>query len=71
MLSRLVRGAIRLRGVVIALATLLAGYGILVLFQARLDVFPEFSPPLAVIHAEARGLSSGQVRIPSTHSPRR
>ena len=61
MLSRLVRGAIRLRGVVIALATLLAGYGILVLFQARLDVFPEFSPPLAVIHAEARGLSSGQV----------
>lgn len=61
MLSRLVRGAIRLRGVVIALATLLAGYGIMVLFQARLDVFPEFSPPLAVIHAEARGLSSGQV----------
>ncbi|HEY8707949.1 MAG TPA: efflux RND transporter permease subunit, partial [Burkholderiaceae bacterium] len=61
MLSRLVRGAIRLRGVVIALATLLAGYGMLVLFQARLDVFPEFSPPLAVIHAEAPGLSSEQV----------
>ncbi|MDE2092526.1 MAG: efflux RND transporter permease subunit [Burkholderiales bacterium] len=61
MLSRLVRGSIRLRGVVIALAALLAGYGMLVLFQARLDVFPEFSPPLAVIHAEAPGLSSEQV----------
>src|SRR5258706_11425407 len=61
MLSGLVGGSIRLRGVVIALALLLAGYGVYVLFQARLDVFPEFAPPMAVIHGEAPGFTSEQV----------
>lgn len=61
MLTAIVRFALRFRGVIIALACLLAGYGIYSLFHARLDVFPEFAPPLAVIQTEAPGLSAEQV----------
>lgn len=61
MLTAIVRFAIRLRGVVISLACLLAGYGIYTLYQSNLDVFPEFAPPLAIIQTEALGLSSEQV----------
>ena len=63
MLTAIVRSAIRLRGVVISLACLLAGYGIYTLYQSRLDVFPEFAPPLAIIQTEAPGLSSEQVEV--------
>ena len=63
MLTAIVRSAIRLRGVVISLACLLAGYGIYALYQSRLDVFPEFAPPLAIIQTEAPGLSSEQVEV--------
>ncbi|BBJ22462.1 efflux RND transporter permease subunit [Candidatus Nitrotoga sp. AM1P] len=63
MLRSLVRFSIRFRGVVISLACLLAGYGIYALYQSKLDVFPEFAPPLAVIQTEAPGLSSEQVEI--------
>ena len=61
MLNSIIRFAVRFRGVVIALACLLAGYGIYTLAQAREDVFPEFAPPLAVIQTEAPGLTSEQV----------
>jgi len=61
MLTAIVRFAIRWRGVVISLACLLAGYGIFTLYQSRLDVFPEFAPPQAIIQTEAPGLSSEQV----------
>lgn len=61
MLNSVIRFAIRLRGVVIALACLLAGYGLYSLTQAREDVFPEFAPPQAVIQTEAPGLTSEQV----------
>jgi len=61
MLNSIIRFAVRFRGVVIALAFLLAGYGIYTLSQARQDVFPEFAPPLAVIQTEAPGLTSEQV----------
>ena len=63
MLTAIVRFAIRLRGVVISLACLLAGYGIYTLYQSKLDVFPEFAPPLAIIQTEAPGLSSEQVEV--------
>jgi CzcA family heavy metal efflux pump len=63
MLTAIVRFAIRLRGVVISLACLLAGYGIYTLYQSRLDVFPEFAPPMAIIQTEAPGLSSEQVEV--------
>ncbi|BCG98110.1 cation efflux system protein [Mesorhizobium sp. 131-2-5] len=61
MLTSIIRFAIRFRGVVIALACLLAGYGIYTLSKARQDVFPEFAPPLAVVQTEAPGLTSEQV----------
>lgn len=61
MLKSVIRFAIRLRGVVIALACLLVGYGLYSLTQAREDVFPEFAPPQAVIQTEAPGLTSEQV----------
>ena len=63
MLSAIVRFSIRFRGVVIALACLLAGYGIYTLYLTKLDVFPEFAPAMAIIQTEAPGLSSEQVEV--------
>lgn len=63
MLNSVIRFAIRLRGVVIALACLLVGYGLYSLTQARQDVFPEFAPPQTVIQTEAPGLTSEQVEV--------
>lgn len=53
--------SVRHRGVAIALALLLVGYGWLALTRARLDVFPEFAPPQAIVQTEAPGLSPEQV----------
>lgn len=63
MLSHLVAFSIRFRGVVIALACLMVGYGLYTLSVARLDVFPEFSAPTAVVQTEAPGLSAEQVEV--------
>ena len=61
MLISIIELSVRLRGIVFALAFLLLGYGIFALNQSRLDVFPEFTPPLVTIQTEAPGLSSEQV----------
>jgi CzcA family heavy metal efflux pump len=61
MLKALVAFSIRFRGVVIALACVLLGYGLTTAARAKLDVFPEFAPPQVVIQTEAVGLSSEQV----------
>ena len=63
MLSSIVRFSIRFRGIVIALAILLMGYGIYMLPRAGLDIFPEFSPKQVIIQTESPGLSSEQVEI--------
>lgn len=63
MLTAIVRFALRFRGVIIALAFILAGYGIYSLSRAKYDVFPEFAPPQVVIQTEAPGLSSEQVEV--------
>jgi CzcA family heavy metal efflux pump len=63
MLTTLVRGAIRHRGVVVGLALALIVYGAGVVADARLDVFPEFAPPQVSIQTEAPGLSPEQVEI--------
>ncbi|MHB1333911.1 MAG: efflux RND transporter permease subunit, partial [Sulfuriferula sp.] len=63
MLTPIVRFAIRFRGVIIALAILLAGYGLFAISHARLDVFPEFAPPQVQVQTESPGLSSGQVEV--------
>lgn len=61
MLSKLVELSIRFRGIVVALACLVIGYGIYTAWIARYDVYPEFVPPQVVVQTEAPGLSSEDV----------
>src|SRR5207249_5833214 len=61
MLNRIVQSALRFRGVVIALASVLVGYGLFVAAHAKLDVFPEFVQPQATVQTEAPGLAPEQV----------
>lgn len=63
MLATIVRFSLRQRGIVIALACLLVGYGLYTLTRVTYDVFPEFAPPLVVIQTEAPGLSPEQVEV--------
>ncbi len=59
-LAASVRFAIRFRGVVIAVASLVLVYGVYDLSRARYDVFPEFAPPEVQIQTEAPGLAPEQ-----------
>ncbi|MGF6782154.1 efflux RND transporter permease subunit [Paraburkholderia sp. GAS334] len=61
MLNSIIRFSLRFRGVIYALAVLLAGYGLYTLTRAKLDVFPEFAPPMSIVQTEAPGLTSEQV----------
>jgi CzcA family heavy metal efflux pump len=61
MLTRLVRLSLRHRGVVLALALVLLGWGGYIAFQAKLDVFPEFVQPQVTVQTEAPGFSAEQV----------
>jgi CzcA family heavy metal efflux pump len=63
MLTSIVSFSLRFRGVIIALAFILAGYGLYSLSLAKYDVFPEFAPPQVVIQTEALGLSPEQVEL--------
>jgi CzcA family heavy metal efflux pump len=63
MLQAIVRFSLRFRGIIIALACALLGYGIYSLTQVRYDVFPEFAPPQVVIQTEAPGLAPEQVEV--------
>ena len=61
MLNAIIRFSLRFRGIIYSLAVLLAAYGVFTLTRAKLDVFPEFAPPMAIVQTEAPGLSSEQV----------
>src|SRR5436190_19561744 len=61
MLNTIVTFSLRFRGVVVALACVLLGYGLYVTSNAKLDVFPDFVQPQVVIQTEAPGLSPEQV----------
>ncbi len=63
MLNAIVRFSIRFRGIAIALACALLGYGIFSLSRVPYDVFPEFAPPEVSIQTEAPGLSPEQVEV--------
>src|SRR6185312_147805 len=63
MLTAIVRFSLRYRGVVLALALALLGYGIYSLTQANFSVFPEFAPPFVTVQTEAPGLSPEQVEL--------
>lgn len=61
MLSGIVLFSLRFRGIVVALAALLLGYGLYVAAHAKLDVFPDFVPPEVTVQTEAPGLAPEQV----------
>ncbi len=61
MLKAIVELSLRFRGIVIALAFVVTGYGLYVASNAKRDVFPEFAPPQVVIQTEAPGLSPEEV----------
>ncbi len=61
MLQTIVQFSLRFRGIVVALAALLLGYGLYVAAHAKLDVFPNFVPPEVTVQTEAPGLSAEQV----------
>ncbi len=63
MLAAIVRFSLRFRGIIIALACVLLGYGFYSLARAKYDVFPEFAPPQVVIRVEAPGLSPEQIEV--------
>ena len=63
MLKAIVRFSLRFRGIVIALACALLGYGVYSLGRARFDIFPEFAPPQVSIQTEAPGLAPEQVEV--------
>jgi Cu/Ag efflux pump CusA len=63
MLASIVRFSIRYRGLVVGLAIVLSGYGVLQLSRAGLDIFPEFSPKAVIIQTEAPGMPAEQVEI--------
>jgi CzcA family heavy metal efflux pump len=60
-LQRIVEFSIRRRGVVLALSAALLISGLRSAMDAKLDVFPDFVQPQAVIQTEAPGLSPEQV----------
>lgn len=61
MLSAIIAWSIRRRGVVVVLAAILLLIGGYAARRSRLDVFPEFAPPLVVVQTEAPGLSPLEV----------
>ena len=61
MLKAIIRFSLRFRGVIFSLAIMAIGYGLFSLTQAKLDVFPEFSPPMSIVQTAAPGMTSEQV----------
>lgn len=63
MLNALVKFSLRFRGVVVALACVVLGYGLYVASNAKLDVFPNFVQPQVAIQTECPGLAPEQVEL--------
>ena len=63
MLNAIVSFSLRFRGIVIALACALLGYGIFSLLRSSYDAFPDFAPPEVSVQTEAPGLSPEQVEV--------
>lgn len=63
MLTAIVHFSLRFRGVILALAAALLGYGFYTLAHAKYEVFPDFAPPHVAVQTEAPGLSPEQVEL--------
>jgi CzcA family heavy metal efflux pump len=63
MLQWLVQHSLRFRGIVLALACLLVGYGLYTAWHAKLDVLPEFVQAQVEVQTESPGLTAEQVEV--------
>src|SRR5258705_2055983 len=63
MLNAIVTFSLRFKGIVLALACVLLGYGLYIADHSKLDVFPNFVQPQVVIQTECPGLSPEQVEL--------
>ena len=61
MMTWLVSTSLRLRVLVVALAAVMMVFGLRLVRETPMDVFPEFAPPLVEIQTEAPGLSTDEV----------
>lgn len=61
MLGPIVRTSLAHPRIVTAASVLVALMGLMSLFDARFDVFPDFAPPLVLVQTEAPGLDAQQV----------
>jgi Cu/Ag efflux pump CusA len=61
MIGGIVRGSLRLRGLLLGLAVVLTIAGIVTIRKAPVDVYPEFTPPYVEIQTESLGLSAAEV----------
>ena len=61
MIPGIVRGTLRFRGLLLALAVVLTVGGIITLRSAPVDIYPEFTPPYVEIQTESLGLSAAEV----------
>src|ERR1051325_11590853 len=57
MLQSLVAWSLKYRAVVLVLAVVVLLIGIFATTKARLDVFPEFAPPMVVVQTECPGMA--------------
>jgi len=63
MLGAVVDFSIRFRGLIVGLAIVTTGYGVLQMTRAGLDIFPEFSPKAVIVQTEAPGMPTEQVEV--------
>ena len=63
MLTTMVRFSLARPWLVLLIALVVSGYGVMVLARAQFEVFPEFVPAQASVQAEAPGMTSAQVEI--------
>lgn len=66
-LAKIVSLAIHRREIVIALALMVATYGLFCANRAKMDIFPDFAPPRVKIKTQAPGHSPRQVEHLITH----